>query len=767
MRRLRHQRAHPHSAVTGPAVAVTTESRPVAQSPSFLQQCIVWLFHLVVVTTPLFFAFSTDELFEFNKMILTYVYAVLIVAAWMMRMVFEKRLISRHTKMDYLIGAFLLSQLLSTVFSIHPYTSLLGYYSRFHGGFVSLLTYAVLYWAFVSNVLRKDLRPLALSTMVAGGLVSLYAIGEHFGHSVSCYLTSGGTSFGVDCWVQDVQHRVFATFGQPNWLAAYVLMLLSACVGILMGRWATTWERWSYYSCYLLLFWTLLYTRSRSGFLGFLAALAVIGGGILVKRWLSARTIKQGGLEKSDGTLRTVGILAGLTVFAMAVSGTPYSPSVADLLAKSRSASSGTTSSTSSSSGAQTGEAPAPSATPAPVVANRLDIGGTDSGEIRKIVWQGAFDVWRRYPVFGSGVETFAYSYYQDRPTAHNLVSEWDFLYNKAHNEFLNFLATTGAVGLLAYLALLVGYGLIALQGFVTLVKAHKLDRAYVVLSLLAAVVGLSVSNFFGFSTVVVTVLQYLAFAITVILIYPQVVLPPAPKTLSAAQITLLILVTVLALFPLKRIMDYYRADILYTSAKGLMGAGEVKSAAVALTEAIRLSPGEALFWDELSQLYGQAAVTYAEAKIPDINIDGLVREAISSSDQAMKLNDRQLNLYKTRARLFILLSQLDPQYLTEAVATLERASQLSPTDPKLLYNLAIIKFEQGDTAQGTALLRRAVELKPNYGQALNELARREWAAGQQAEAVAHLEQLLVYDPNSAALQELLASYSAQLEKKK
>ena len=159
--------------------------------------------------------------------------------------------------------------------------------------------------------------------------------------------------------------------------------------------------------------------------------------------------------------------------------------------------------------------------------------------------------------------------------------------------------------------------------------------------------------------------------------------------------------------------------------------------------------------------------MTYAEAKIPDVDIDGLVRLAISSSDQAMMLNDRQLNLYKTRARLFILLSQLDPQYLTEAVATLENASQLSPTDPKLLYNLAIIKFEQGDTAQGMALLRRAVELKPNYGQALNELARREWAAGQQAEAVAHLEQLLVYEPNSTALQEQLASYSAQLEKKK
>ena len=34
----------------------------------------------------------------------------------------------------------------------------------------------------------------------------------------------------------------------------------------------------------------------------------------------------------------------------------------------------------------------------------------------------------------------------------HNLTSEWDFLYNKAHNEYLNYLATTGLFGLGSYL---------------------------------------------------------------------------------------------------------------------------------------------------------------------------------------------------------------------------------------------------------------------------------------------------------------------------
>ena len=84
-----------------------------------------------------------------------------------------------------------------------------------------------------------------------------------------------------------------------------------------------------------------------------------------------------------------------------------------------------------------------------------LEVGGTESGEIRKIVWRGAVEIYKNYPLLGSGPETFAYSYYNFRPQEHNLVSEWDFLYNKAHNEYLNYLATVGIIGTTAYLILI------------------------------------------------------------------------------------------------------------------------------------------------------------------------------------------------------------------------------------------------------------------------------------------------------------------------
>lgn len=114
--------------------------------------------------------------------------------------------------------------------------------------------------------------------------------------------------------------------------------------------------------------------------------------------------------------------------------------------------------------------------------------GITDSEAIRMPVWKGAIKIWQRYLIFGSGVETFAYSYYLDRPAEHNLLSEWDFLYNKAHNEYLNILATTGSLGFLSYLSLL--------GGTIWLIKKNP--------SLLGAYVSILVTNFFGFSVVII-----------------------------------------------------------------------------------------------------------------------------------------------------------------------------------------------------------------------------------------------------------------------
>ena len=167
-----------------------------------------------------------------------------------------------------------------------------------------------------------------------------------------------------------------------------------------------------------LFFTVLLFTGSRSGLVGF-GVIEVIFWGILFIKY-KFKFIKPF-------------IISNVLVIVLAFTfGTQWTPSIKDLINKSVNEKVQTI---------QTGS-------------TSLETGGTESGTIRKIVWQGAIQIWKNYPIFGTGVETFAYSYYKYRPAAHNLTSEWDYVYNKAHNEYLNFLANTGTVGLLSYLFL-------------------------------------------------------------------------------------------------------------------------------------------------------------------------------------------------------------------------------------------------------------------------------------------------------------------------
>src|SRR3989338_2541012 len=117
----------------------------------------------------------------------------------------------------------------------------------------------------------------------------------------------------------------------------------------------------------------------------------------------------------------------------------------------------------------------------------------TESFDIRKIVWYGAIQLGFKYPLFGSGVETFAYAYNFVRPAAHNLTSEWDFIYNKAHNEYLNFLATTGFIGLISYLLLIIGY-------LFFVFRAIKKQQNLLIIFLTIGWITILITNFFGFS---------------------------------------------------------------------------------------------------------------------------------------------------------------------------------------------------------------------------------------------------------------------------
>ncbi len=693
-------------------------------NPRFL---VISFFNLLVFSVPLYFRFVNEELFEFNKMILVYGLTICIGFLWLTRMIIEKRFIWKKTPLDYPILFFIISQFVSTILSIHPHTSWFGYYSRFNGGFLSTISYVLLFYAFVSNFKKSDIGSFLLSAFASGFLVSIYGILEHFGHSFSCLLISSNKSFGVDCWVQDVQSRVYASFGQPNWLAAYVITLFPVAVVAASQKTLPYFKRLLFILTSLALFLVLIYTRSRSGMLG------LAGGAVIFAISSGLLYLKDKKSLLSKLHLPTIlGITAGILIIAL-ITGTSFTPSISELFAQSQQKSQNATASQESSP-----------QTSAPVV-DRLEGGGTDSGDIRKIVWTGAIKVWQRYPIIGSGVETFAYSYYQDRIREHNNVSEWDFLYNKAHNELLNLLATTGAVGLISYLTIFVFLCIITMK--IIFSKSHTKTEQLIVVALLSGQVALFISNFFGFSTVGVNVLMYCYFAITCLIFTNE---KDESENNSKTKYHLsepsqyfgVTLVGIFALFLLFKVYNYWAADKAYAEGKNYFNAGQYQYGIQKQLDAITRSPNEALYFDTLSDNYAKLAAHFATSNDATTAAQ-IASEAVLASNETLKLNNRHLNFYKTRARVMITLSQIDETYIDEARNTLMQGIQLSPTDPKLLHTLAVIEQTDGNLDLALELYKKVIELKPNYERPYWQMSEVYETQGKYEDAIKSLDYIL------------------------
>lgn len=735
----------------------------------FTQKIIAFLFHLMILIVPFFFTWVNEELFEFNKMILIYGFSVLIGATWIIRMLINKKILFRKTYLDIPLALFLISQILSTIFSIHPRTSLFGYYTRFHGGLLSTFSYITLYYAFVNNFDKKQLKYFFLTIFVSAFGVSLYAIPEHLGHSPSCMLISG--KFDVDCWQQKVQDRIFGTFGQPNWLASYAIMLIPLGISLFINSKLDQTKKTINKHLPILsaitvsmLLAVVIFTQSRSGFLGLGVGLFVYLIGLI---YLFFKDFKK--KHNLFPTKKIITIALPLLII-IANFGTPYTPSVKQLISKY---------SLDNSQASQVNNSEQNTNQSAPVpVTNRLEIGGTDSGEIRWIVWEGAFNVWQRYPLLGSGVETFAYSYYADRPIRHNLVSEWDFLYNKAHNELLNFLATTGIVGLLTYLSIFSLFGFKALQYFFKKDKNNdKSSDKIILLGLTSGLIALFISNLLGFSTVMVSTIMFIFFAFFEIISYQKTLKKLKDgktkkvnnKTKKAVEIKLefwdytwIGTTSLIALFLLSQIFNIWYADYIFTKGKRLVDAGYLSEGSPYLQKAIELRPKEDLFYDKFATTLSKAGIAFAQQeKLSEAQ--SIAQSAIVMSNNALSLNPVHLNVYKNRIRLFMNLSLLDPNLLSEALKTTKQALELSPTDAKLVFNLALIQEAMGNNEDALINFKKSVAMKDNYATARNHLAEIYLKENQPEQALLQYQKVLSYFPDDQEVANKIASIEAQL----
>jgi tetratricopeptide (TPR) repeat protein len=367
------------------------------------------------------------------------------------------------------------------------------------------------------------------------------------------------------------------------------------------------------------------------------------------------------------------------------------------------------------------------------------ELGGTDSGKIRLYVWKGAINTFAHNPILGTGLETYAFAYYKYKPVGQNLTSEWNFLYNKAHNEFLNYLATTGIVGFSSYI-FMIGLFLSAFSflyfgkqkgrvinwyGKISRTNLYKNAYEGVVsplpLALIASYFGILITNFFGFSVVVTNIYLFMIPAFFFILLGMLKPESELRKSFSgsgfsygAGAISLSVLVV--CLFLLFRLYSIWVADTQYALGRNLNQVGQYQQAYPLLLSAVGRYP-EPVFKDEFAVNQAALATSFAtQDSTQSAQLSqSLAQQAVQISDNVTSIYPKNIVYWKSRVRIFYTLAQVDPSFLTKALEAIKKADELAPNDASISYNLGVLYGQTGDSKKAVEVLERAVGMRPDY----------------------------------------------------
>ena len=191
-----------------------------------------WL--LAIIATPLYFNIYSFRVFEPDKASLLRSIALLVVAAWLIEwLCVPRRGLGNPRRMLQAVGRhplaapvlmIVLTEAVATTFSVVPRVSLLGSYVRLQGT-LTTLAYLILFAAAAAHVHRPDQVKRMLSAVALSSLpIALYALVQYLGLDP------------LAPWDLDVRVRPPANLGNPVFLGGYLAMSTVVVLGLLTAR---------------------------------------------------------------------------------------------------------------------------------------------------------------------------------------------------------------------------------------------------------------------------------------------------------------------------------------------------------------------------------------------------------------------------------------------------------------------------------------------------------------------------------------------------
>lgn len=686
-------------------------------------------------------------------------FVIIALSVWSIKLLITKKHTFIRTSLDWPILTFLFTTTIAALSSIHVFVSIAGFYGRFEG----LTTWYVLGLLFfiVTNFINthEKIKRIIINAVLGGVVMAVYGIIQR--QEIDPYAWGG-----VITW-----QRIIGTIGQPNFLAAYVIMAFFLALILLFEKKDYSSKiNWSeqllplgcfffiqalyvtmIYSIYsleggdiflwysgfglmtaaailfsfnykklhplvfnmilgfvlILLYVCLLYTQSRGGYMG------IFTGGVLFALLAGRKLIFDN--WKVVSSLGAVLLL--ISVFTMTKA--EYSPVqrfTDEVKTKAEKLESGK-------------------------VNSRLELGGAAGS--RGETWTSAFNIISDYPLFGVGTEVLKMVFPRYETELFRFKEAFHVKQDRSHNETLDVPVTKGMISFFVYLWIM-----FVIFRKVSLLRKNISDQQRLMIAgILAAILAYIIQNQFSFGVIAITLLFWIAWGM--LMVATETVdkgSEDAPISLSTKEIPYIPIALVILVASGSIYVSFlsFRGDLLFKSGKNFLEQRMFPQAADEFKKSLVVYPFEGTTISHLAIAYlnagdGEKAekVLLHGTKIDPYNADNfymLSRLYLSQYDRgdknimpkvvmnveiSLKLDPYYAESYDTKGAIFEREGKIKEAYLMYV-----KAFQVNPNLPGPIEKITFLSKQLGETNKAKAMFQKTYDEFPNNLEVFKALGR-------------------------------------------
>lgn len=430
-------------------------------APSVLAVADAAIFGVLVVATialPSVFSIENADVFVMPKTVVALGLAAVLTPLLAIRWLLARWAIDdiRRRPLVWAILAFVTLNLLATAFAVDREHALFGERLQMQGlaTMLAYVVYLVAAWTSVRTSARRSV--LLWAVAVAAAVSAIYAVMQRI---------------GIDpLWDILVEGRVFSTFGQPNWLAAFFVSAIPLTLALCAGRRLVV--QVLLVALALMEMAALAFTLSRGGFLGAVVAGVVLVAGVVAWRQVVTR---RGVTLAALTVLIVLGGVAALPQGRAAVGDVAQRISIID------------------------------------------DVEET-SASAHLDQWAVGVAIVADYPLLGAGQDSYVllFSDYRDEVLPADRARIWqNYRPESPHNHFLAIAGGMGVPALIAYLGIIGAAVVRGIRGVRRAAEAADSRTVIVGIAFVAVIAGHLVTDFFITAEVAGSVLFWIVLGAT------------------------------------------------------------------------------------------------------------------------------------------------------------------------------------------------------------------------------------------------------------